>query len=118
MNAQFPNAQDEAQLAGGPFQVEIRGYEVARWDDATERWVQVAAYRANALGRAEATRSAQWLNERHQWAYRCRAIISLDHELVADHAKETTNKLSEDEQLEVARKIMDERHEALALLSD
>jgi hypothetical protein len=76
LNAQTINKDDEARLVGGPFQIEIRGYEVARWDGAG--WTQVGAYRANEIGRGQALASARWLNERHPGAYKMRPLISVD----------------------------------------
>jgi hypothetical protein len=64
-------------LMGGDLQIEIRGYEVARFTPGG--WQVVGKYRSHESGQRAAVQTAEWLQERHPGeTYRVRPIVSLD----------------------------------------
>ncbi len=108
-----------------PFQMELRGYEVARLSRG--RWVKVGSYCATQYGLREALHSAAWLNERHEGeTYSVRPVVSMLPPQPKRDNEEAPLFLDEDEpvdvpedvQLAIAQEIMEERAEALAKLGE
>ncbi len=59
-----------------PFQMELRGYEVARLTGG--RWVPTAKFRPSEAGLNQALKDAAWLNDRHPgMVYTVRPIVSM-----------------------------------------
>ncbi len=59
-----------------PFQMELRGYEVARLSGG--RWVPTAKFRPSEAGLNQALQDAAWLNDRHPgMVYTVRPIVSM-----------------------------------------
>ncbi len=64
------------ELMGGPLEIELRGYEVAR---RTAYGLQIVQkYRPNEQGRKLAIADATALNVKYPGQYRVRAIVSLE----------------------------------------
>jgi len=64
-------------MNSNPMQIELRGYEVARWTGRS--WDVAVKYQASERGRLNALATCTWLSER--WpteTYRVRPIISLE----------------------------------------
>lgn len=71
---------------GGPLQIALRGYEVAKWNGS--EWESVVKFRPSEKGRLVAIGHAKWLTEREAdraalyrvapVEYRVRVIVSLE----------------------------------------
>lgn len=73
----------EVHIEGGPLQIELRGWEVAKAGPGIVGWEVVSRWRPNEVARREAYLSALWLENRahkrkQAVVYRVRPIISVD----------------------------------------
>lgn len=81
----------ELQAQFDALSMELRHWEVARFEKRTGGWVQESHHPPTDLGRAAATRSTNWLNWRAQKAgradvYRMRPVVSIDIEAAMNGA--------------------------------
>lgn len=73
----------ELHIEGGPLQIELRGWEVAKAGPGIQGWEVVSRWRPNEVARKQAYMDALWLENRARQrklalVYRVRPIISVD----------------------------------------